>query len=409
MTAISARRFLLAFSAVFAGLVALLAAHSVVIDPYAMFGSRLWPEKGYEKFGRVRVAGDRIVKALILTEDRFDTVVVGSSRPLVGFAPDYREFAGRQVYNAAFNGATNVENARVAALAVASQSKLKTLIVGLDLFAFEKVKTEADYEQSLLSGANRWTGIFARTFSKDAVDGAWRFWRNVRNNTPQLTRDGFNHTPAKWLVDRREAFIAKVGGGNPNCGAPRRLAPVVPTDRIEANIALLEPVLAAAKARGVDVFLFLPPQHVWAHVVETEAQRAPIPDALKRALRAMTDRLAQKPGAGVLALWDFDGLDAVTMEDVPPRGSKQDMRYFWEHSHFKTATGAAMIATMYGGATALDGFGVRLDRIDLEAHLTATREKLKTWEAAHPQDAAMLRAVVRGNANCGPSADAAEN
>jgi hypothetical protein len=86
--------------------VALLAAHSVAVDPYGMFGSRLWPEKGYEKFGRVRVAGDRIVKALILMEDRFDTVIVGSSRPLVGFAPDYPEFAGRRVYNAAFNGAT---------------------------------------------------------------------------------------------------------------------------------------------------------------------------------------------------------------------------------------------------------------------------------------------------------------
>lgn len=64
------------------------------------------------------------------------------------------------------------------------------------------------------------------------------------------------------------------------------------------------------------------------------------------------------PGAGRVALWDFDGLDAVTMEDVPPEGAGRDMRFFFEHSHFRTRTGDAIIAARPapGGPDRIDGF-----------------------------------------------------
>ena len=369
-----------------------------------MFGTRVWPEKGYEKYGRVRVAGDRIVKALILLNYRYDTIIVGSSRPLIGFNPDAKAFRKRHVYNSAFNGATNLENTGVVRFVLAHQTGLKDLIIGLDFFAFETYQTEADYEQSAFSGASPWLGYAARTFSKSAMDGAWRFWRNVRQETPQVTVDGFNFTPAKWLKNRRETFLAKARGAGSNCTTISTFA-----SNLDRNLALLEPALVSAKARGVNIHLFISPQHVWAHAAEEASGRTARYENFKRSLRAMTDRLGVKPGSGQIALWDFDGLDVVTLENVPSVGNGLDTLFFWEHSHFKRTTGDAILSKMFGEAGSIDGFGQRLDLIDIDAHLSATREKLKQWEADNPEDTATLRGFVNANKNCRGDANDIEN
>lgn len=396
MTAISARRFLLAFAGTFLGLVALLTAHSLLVDPFGMWGARIAPEKGYEKFGRVRVAGDRVVKALVLGEDRFDTVLIGSSRTLIGFDPAYATLASRRVNNAGFNGATNFENAGVVAYALGSQSGLKDIVFGLDLFAFERYRSDGDYDQSAFAGASPWIGRATRAFSRDALDGSWRFWLNVRKKTPQLTRDGFSYTPRKWLADRRRTFVEKISGGVQSCVGSDAAAAL-----FDRNFATLLEAAAAAKARGVNLHFYTSPQHVWAHFHQDVAGRAREQETFKRRLRAFADALSAMPGAGRVALWDFDGLDAVTMEDVPAAGSGRDMLYFFEHSHFKTRTGDAIIAALLGGPERIEGFGVRLDRIDVEAHLAATRAKLAEWAKTHPEDAEFVRARAMRLGVCG--------
>jgi len=403
MTTNPSRRFLLAFAATLGALVALLTAHSILVDPYAMWGTRVVPEKGYATYGRVRVAGDRVTKAVILADNSYDTVIVGSSRPLIGFDPTHPTLKARRAYNAAFNGATTIENAGVAAFALERRAELKDLLIGIDLFAFEDVKTEADYDQSMFAGEPRWLGLVARTASKNALDGAWRFWRNVRKRTPQVTRDGFNFTPAKWLGDRRETFAAKVNGGSPNCFDVAAIA-----GKFDRNFAVLQPVLAQAKARGVNVYLFVSPQHVWAHFYEDAAHRTRVHEMFKLRLRKMAEDLASLPGAGRVELWDFDGLDSVTLEDVPPSGSKLDTHYFWEHSHFKTTTGNAIIAAMLGGPGGIDGFGMRLDRVDVAAHLGETRKKLEAWANTHPDDAALLRQAAMRKVACGGGKETAD-
>jgi|GEM_PF-3284731 len=401
MTTISARRFLLAFAGTLVGLVALLTAHSVLVDPFGMWGTRLFPEKGYATTGRVRVAGDRIVKALILREDRFDALLVGSSRALIGFDPAHPALAARRVANAAFNGATTFENAGVIAYALERQSGLKDIYVGLDLFAFERYRSDGDYDQSAFAGASPWLGLAMRTLSRDALDGAWRYWTNVRKKTPQLTRDGFNHTPRKWLTDRRATFLAKIRGGVANCGEASAR-----DDLFARNFAILGAAAAKAKARGVNLHFYVSPQHVWAHWHEEVAGRTPVHEQFKTQARAFAARLAALPGAGQVTLWDFDGLDAVTLEDVPPANAGRDSVYFWEHSHFRTATGDAMVAAMLGGPRGVAGFGARLDRIDPATHFAETRSKLAAWAAARPADAELVRAAAARKGVCaGEAAD----
>ena len=396
MTPPSARRFLLAFATVFVAAVGLLLAHSLVVDPFGMWGTRIAPEKGYEKFGRVRVAGDRVVKALILGEDRFDAALIGSSRTLIGFDPAYATLAARRVNNAGFNGATTLENAGVIDFALARQSGLRDLVIGLDLFAFERFRTDGDYDQSGFAGASPLTGYAMRAASMDALDGSWRFWLNARKRTPQLTRDGFNHMPRKWLADRRRTFVEKISGGVQSCVSGDTTAAL-----FDRNFARLLKASAAAKARGVNLHFYTSPQHVWAHFHQHVAGRAPEQEEFKRRLRAFADTLAAMPGAGRVALWDFDGLDAVTMEDVPPEGAGRDMRYFFEHSHFRTRTGDAIIAALLGGPDRIDGFGVRLDQVDVEAHLAATRATLAGWARTHPEDAEFVRARAMRLGACG--------
>lgn len=398
------RRFLTAFAATFLALAALLAAHSIFVDPFGVWGTRRLPEKGYDDHGRVRVAGDRIVKALILSQDRFDTLLVGSSRALIGFDPKHPTLAARRVNNAAFNGATNVENAGVIDYGLAHQSGLKDILVGVDLFAFERFRTDGDYDQSAFAGASPWLGYAMRTASLDALDGAWRFWLNVRKKTPQMTRDGFNHTPRKWLADRRKIFTDKVSGGIANCVDHKALA-----DLSERNFAVLEKAAAKAKARGVNLHFYVSPQHVWAHFHEDLMGRSEVHERFKRRLRVFAEKLAGLPGAGQVSLWDFDGLDSVTMEDVPASGSKADTRFFWEHSHFKTATGDAIVAAILGGPGAVAGFGARLDRGDLEAQFAETRRRLTAWAESHPQDASLVRRAAERKGVCGNEAADGEN
>jgi len=147
-----------------------------------------------------------------------------------------------------------------------------------------------------------------------------------------------------------------------------------------------------AKARGVNLHFYLSPIHVWAHALEDAAGRTGVHEAFRRMARRMVDELAAAPGAGSVALWDFDGLDAVTTEDVPAEGSSAETRYFWEPSHFRTPVGDAILAAMLGGPGRIDGFGAQVVAADVEAGIVATRTRLADWAARHPEDAAMLRA-----------------
>jgi hypothetical protein len=388
MTTISARRFLLAFAGTFLGIVALLSAHSILVDPFGMWGTRIAPEKGYEKFGRVRVASDRVVKGLMLSRDRYDMLLIGSSRALFGFDRAHPAFAGRRVYNGAFIGATAPENASVLAYALARQSGLKDALIGLDLFAFARLKAFGDYDQSAFAGASLAAGYASRVLSKDALDGSTRFWQSLRGRAvARMSLDGFQQPEPEWLRHRRKLFTRIVGVGTSDCGAPEEVVA-----RLAQGMDNFAKIARQAKARGVNLHFYLSPIHVWAHALEDAAGRTGVHEAFRRMARRMVDELAAAPGAGSVALWDFDGLDAVTTEDVPAEGSSAETRYFWEPSHFRTPVGDAILAAMLGGPGRIDGFGAQLVAADMEAGIVATRARLADWAASHPEDAAMLRA-----------------
>lgn len=215
MTTISARRFLLAFAGTFLGdRRAAERAFDSGRSVRHVGGTRIAPEKGYEKFGRVRVASDRVVKGLMLSRDRYDMLLIGSSRALFGFDCAHPAFAGRRVYNGAFIGATAPENASVLAYALARQSGLKDALIGLDLFAFARLKAFGDDDQSAFAGASLAAGYASRVLSKDALDGSTRFWQSLRGRAvARMSLDGFQQPEPEWLRHRRKLLTRIVGVG----------------------------------------------------------------------------------------------------------------------------------------------------------------------------------------------------
>jgi hypothetical protein len=104
---------------------------------------------------------------------------------------------------------------------------------------------------------------------------------------------------------------------------------------------------------------------------------------------------ARHPGAKAFPLWDFSGYSSITTEPLPPPGSRREMNYYWDSSHFKQEVGDWVLDRLFhsqGGVPADFGVELTADNIDdVLARIRADRARYRRW---HPADVAAIRAVV---------------
>lgn len=386
----SGRHFIAGFCGAVLLVALLLPAFNALVDPYDVF--HLWQAAGLngEKTERL-TRGGRLEKSLRLRNEPFETVLVGSSRVLVGMDPKSPYLKQRKAYNAGLGGTNMYELARVLDFIAQYQPDLEQLIIGLDFPMFNDHRTvNGDYEVSGFAGRSTWQLYSYLLFSQAAsLDSLHTLAANLGGEQDPVRRDGYQEAPPLHVLDpgSRQAFAAVLDQYRTDSETYAGLAK--DRDYDEDRLDMLRDALIEASSRGIEIKIFLSPIHVLLIETMDRMGIAALYEQWKRDLVAMVDEInvTYEP-AMPIQVWDFGDYNTITTEEVPGPGQAAQMRWYWEPSHYRSAVSDLMLARMLddGGADLPEDFGVLLTPQTVDRQSRRMRAAQAAYRATHAAD-----------------------
>lgn len=396
--------------------IATVVAFNAAIDPYGMYhaagGTGIHAHKP-AIYHRVRLA-----KAYELRRYAPSTVILGTSRTHVGIRPAHPAWPAdaRPVYNLAFDGATTKEMYYYLRHAQAMHP-LRYVLLGLDNYQLNAmpatVRPDFDaqrllYDRSLISKARLYLADLKLLASIDTVsesvatlraqDDARAEWFAADG---QRLGDVFFHQASEGFeqmgprdyfdkIDRQEVEF-KLEWRIPTRHTPK----AAPVANELTSLDYIERILAFCRENNIRLLIYITPAH--AHQLEIAAATGEWPtiENGKRALvRMLSDDTHRHPQQASVPLYDFSTYSSITMEALPPAGSREELRYYWESSHYKERTGDLVLNRIFGIGEVPDDFGVRLTSDNIDQAFADIRRQQHAYRAAHPADVALLRSYV---------------
>jgi hypothetical protein len=163
----------------------------------------------------------------------------------------------------------------------------------------------------------------------------------------------------------------------------------------------LQSILDLARRDGVDVRLYISPNHVRTWEIMRLMGLWPRVEEWKRVLvRLLASDAARHPGQPPVPLWDFGGYTSVTV-DSRPQGTGPDLKFanHYDSMHFSKEIGDRIMDRVYGldvpGRPVPSDFGVRLTQANLEEHLARQRAAQRDFARANGAEVRELEAMVR--------------
>lgn len=395
----AARRFAGAFALAALALLGAWLALAAALDPYGILGTRILMTRELGADRRLAAPeGDRALAALHLAHRvrPLETVVVGSSRAMMGFDPESATLAPLHAFNAGLTSLGFEEGLSVLAYAIAKRPTLRRAIwlLDFDLF-FLPPELPFDFSQSAFAGRPLADAYSRYLLSASAVRASLAVLRGAGRK-------------ARWVKSRRGhlggAFLERDGDGQRRLFEQEaaRLHPQLLRERrrftadLDRHAAAFRAALVGAKAAGVEVFVALAPVQIWRRALFERAGLAPAFEAWKRRLAAEVAAANARPGAAAVRLWDFARVHPLTAERPPARPGDAPVRHFWEGSHFRPAIGDKIVARMLPELphAADPSFGVVLTPGSVGEALDRDAAALAAWRRTHPQMAQDLAAIL---------------
>jgi len=331
------------------------------------------------------------------------------------------------VYNLAFDGASTKEMYHYLLHAHAVQP-LRQVVLGLDTYhaTLAPATTRPDFDAHLLdSPAVLALPSFVRADLKvltslDTLRASLETVQSQGDREPewfapdgQRLGDVFFRRPGEHFgqigprgyfeeIDRLEVGFKRQGqlAANARELAHTARQPVAPS---ETSLDYVRGIVAFCRAAGIDLRIFIAPEH--AHQLEITAaigESAVLENAKRAVVRVLAEDSAQHPGAPSVPLWDFSGYSSVTTEALPEPGSRAEMRFYWDSSHFKEVVGDLVLDRIFGLShprrTVPRDFGVRLTPATVEYALARQRADQLAYRRSNPQDTVWIRSLVDGSA-----------
>jgi len=407
------RVFVAVFACVAVTAVTAVLALTVLVDPFGMIG--LVEIEGFNASKPHMFSNARLVKAHYIGRVKPRGLILGSSRADVGLDADYAGWppTARPVFNASIPSARIQEIYYYLRYAHA-QSGLKRIVIGLDFFAFdERIKAEPGFDVARLDpdGFGPWRiatirDQFTAFLSYGAVSASISTLRSQDQYAVRyLPNGGQDPRRREWNISQKgghhAAFLASLRETVTSRDGVAMLAYGPSDENRNVELGWFLELLRFCKHEGIDVYLLISPAHaLWLESIWELGAWADY-ERWKRDLVRIVDRVTHEaPGAPVIELWDFSGFNAITTEPVPPRdASGARMRWYWDASHYKAATGDLMLTRAFGGgqpdpALQASAFGIWLTPENIDKHLQAIRSDRIRYVASHPEDLLMIRTVL---------------
>lgn len=306
-----------------AAIVAAGAAFNYAVNPYGA-----WPSRLVNPVYR-DVDQERVVTPYLLRSARPATILLGSSRVLMGMRIEQGMRDG--VMNAALSAANlpQLENEISVAL---ENPALKRIVWGVDFFSFDTKWNRPDPNINLRLAGSRTERITDALLSLSAVEDGYdlvrRAMRGPQHLAPQM------RIPVPWPMPFIcERFASRDRHGlqvTPSSEVLTELVQDLPdyaTYQLSAEaIDRFRVTVNAARARGVEVLIFVPPMSRYELELIRQAGRWDTFQDWKRRLAAVGPYV------------DFSGYDEMSKTDA----------FFMHVMHFKTAVGNLMLRIILG-------------------------------------------------------------
>jgi hypothetical protein len=132
-----------------------------------------------------------------------------------------------------------------------------------------------------------------------------------------------------------------------------------------------------------DLRLFITPLHVSVRYLLTALGLGERYEFWQRELVRISEEEAARAGRKPFPLWDFSDANSITRETIPAATDLTPMRWYWEISHYRNATGSLILNRVLGYTDAERplpaDFGVRLTADTIDAHLAHSKAGLADW------------------------------
>jgi hypothetical protein len=368
----------------------------------------------------------RLVKAYDVRRLRPQAIILGTSRSHLGLRPSHDGWdpTAKPVYNLAFDGATTKEMYQYLLHAHAVRP-LRQVVLGLDTYhatlapaaarpdfdahlldspggralppfirADLKVLTSLDTLRASLATVRSQSAREPQWFAPDGQRRGEVFFRRAGEHFEQLGPRGYFEE-----IDRLEVGFKREGqlAANARSGRTAQAA----TAASETSLDYIRRIVAFCRAQDVDLRIFIAPEH--AHQLEITAaigEWASLENAKRALVQLLADDAARHPEAPPIPLWDFSGYSSVTTEALPKSGSRAEMKFYWDSSHFKDIVGDFVLDRLFGLSGPRRGvppdFGVRLTPATIELTLAHLRADQVTYRRGHPEDVVWIRSLLDG-------------
>ena len=374
-------RYLAITSASAAALLAAVVLFNARMDPFGMYVSGLHKPAMYHRV--------RLLKAYEVRRVEPESVVLGTSRVHLGISPRHPGWASRfrRRYNLAFDGATTREMYAYLKHADAA-GNLRHVMLGLDTYHLSALPASVrpDFDASILMNEQRMLNPLRMLLADLKLLSSYS---TLKESLHLLGKD--HDLPVWYAPDGQrlgEIYFRRFAEKFVTCG-PRcyfdetdklevtfKLGWKVPQKQVPSvqsgppaepdpmtSLGYIEKIVEYCRAAEIELVIFLTPSHV--HQLELDAATGnwwSVEDG-KRKLLELLARDARRHDDAI-AVYDFANYNRVTTERLPDRGSRDEMQYYWDSSHFKEVVGDMVLDRLLQTGdqlqTRADDFGIEL-------------------------------------------------
>ncbi len=351
---------------------------NIAIDPYGVIDSPVLAGVNQlkpEQFNHVR-----LFKATDTIRVKPKTVILGSSRSDIGIDPQHPAFANEPAYNLALVGPNMYEVSRYFEHALANQPNLKTVVLGIDFFMFNKNwKNSPDFKESRLEKTSfKAQDLLNISFSTSALQASKQTIRSsLESEAYYLYRpDGLRYVYGDEPDEPLERKFEKMLGGF--------LAGEKSYQRhqfSQMHLDSFREIVEICQEKNIELKVFISPPHATQlEAIRVSGAWSEFED-WKRTIVAVTP------------VWDFSGYNSMTTEPI-----NEEMRNYWDSSHYRKEVGDLILNRLFDKEEAIvpEDFGTLVTPDNIESHLKDVRAEREAWAQQNP-DAVQFVETIAGS------------
>ena len=340
----------------------LVAFINLIIDPYLYFFSPTFQK--INQFKPEREKHLMLSKASEINHIEAKRIFLGSSRVMSGLNAKYPGLENPDLtYNLGLPGVNIYQVMHYFNHALANQSQIKQVILGIDFFMFNKnLENLENFDEARLGNNIVAKDVINNLLSIDTLQASiTTFNANLNNQNKSNSQETKSSRFKRWLTNflSYEGFYGKY-------------------ELSQARLKNLQAIIDKCKQHNIEVIVFISPTHATQYEAIDIVGLSPSFEQWKRAVVKITP------------VWDFSGYNSITTELINER-----MNNYIDNSHYSPKVGNLVLNRILSLQTEKvpQDFGILITQDNVESHLNQIRLDREVWRKEHPEEVSLVKTI----------------